>query len=66
MGGVFAVPLFSACYVACKKVGTSATALPVVLLFWILLAGVQYSDLPTNVTLPPLHPASGAARGRRR
>ena len=63
MGGVLAVPLFSACYVACKKLGTSATALPVVILFWALLAGIEYADLPGHAALPQLVPSAEAPAG---
>ena len=58
MGGILAVPLTAGLNLAFAKLNLSATAFPILILMWLLLAGILYTDLPANSVAPHLLPAS--------
>jgi urea transporter len=58
MGGILAVPLTAGLNLAFAKLNLSATAFPILILMWALLAGILYTDLPANSVAPQILPAS--------
>ena len=58
MGGILAVPLTAGLNLAFAKLNLSATALPILILLWALLAGILYTDLPANSVAPQILPTS--------
>ena len=58
MGSILAVPLTAGLNLAFAKLNLSATALPILILLWALLAGILYTDLPANSVAPQILPTS--------
>jgi urea transporter len=56
LGGILAVPLTSGLGFAFGKLNISATALPILLLLWVIMAGVLYTNLPQNSMAPQVLP----------
>jgi urea transporter len=61
LGGILAVPLTAGLGLAFGKLNISATALPILLLLWAIMAGVLYTNLPQNSVAPQVLPAGQAA-----
>ena len=58
LGGVLTVPLTAGLTLAFGKLNISATALPILILLWAVLAGVLYTQLPQNSLAPQVLPAN--------
>ncbi|UCC50598.1 MAG: urea transporter [Anaerolineaceae bacterium] len=61
LGSVLAVPLTAGLGFAFGKLNISATALPILLLLWAIMAGVLYTNLPQNSVAPQVLPAGQTA-----
>ncbi len=61
LGGILAVPLTAGLGLAFGKLNISATALPILLLLWAIMAGVLYTNLPQNSVAPQVLPVGQAA-----
>jgi urea transporter len=61
LGGILAVPLTAGFGLVFGKLKISATALPILLLLWAIMAGVLYTNLPQNSVVPQVLPAGQAA-----
>jgi urea transporter len=61
LGGILAVPLTAGLGLAFGKLKISATALPILLLLWAIMAGVLYTNLPQNNVAPQVLPTGQAA-----
>lgn len=58
LGGVLAVPVTNGLNFAFNKLNISATALPILVLLWAIMAGVLYTNLPANSVAPQILPAN--------
>jgi urea transporter len=58
LGGILAVPVTNGLNFAFNKLNISATALPILVLLWAILAGVLYTNLPANSVAPQILPAN--------
>ena len=52
LGGILAVPLTAGLGFVFGKLNISATALPILILLWAIMAGVLYTNLPQNSVAP--------------
>ena len=57
LGGILAVPVTAGLGLVFGKLNISATALPILVLLWALMAGVLYTNLPVNSVAPHVLPA---------
>jgi urea transporter len=57
LGSILAVPVTAGLGLVFGKLNISATALPILVLLWALMAGVLYTNLPTNSVAPHVLPA---------
>jgi urea transporter len=58
LGGILAVPVTNGLNLAFGRLNISATALPILVLLWTILAGVLYTNLPANSVAPQILPAN--------